>query len=278
MTDTLRWLRELIAIDSPTGFTKQAAQYTHEVLTQIGYEPEFTNKGAVRCTLGKGEPKLSIAAHLDTLGGIVEELCNNGTLRISMIGSYPPNSFEGCYVRVHTHEQKVYTGSLLLDNPSAHANKEVGKTERSLRSMHVRIDEQVSSKDDILALGIRGGDFVCFEPHYQELPSGYIKSRFMDNKAGCFVLFELAAKLKQLGKEFPVELYFSNYEEVGHGGAGGYSPTIQELLVIDMGVVGEGVSGSECAVSICAKDSSGPYDYEMRSTLRRLAEEKKIPC
>lgn len=63
--------------------------------------------------------------------------------------------------------------------------------------MHIRLDEEVTSKNDVLALGIQVGDFVCFDPRYQELESGYIKSRFMDNKASCFVLFELARLLKE---------------------------------------------------------------------------------
>ena len=107
------------------------------------------------------------------------------------------------------------------------------------------------------ALGVRAGDIVCFEPRYREA-GGFLKGRFMDNKAGCFVLFEVAKRLAAAGLRVPVELFFSNYEEVGHGGAGGYAETLRELLVIDMGVIGHGLSGHEQACSICAKDSSGP--------------------
>jgi putative aminopeptidase FrvX len=184
---------------------------------------------------------------------------------------------EGEYVKVYTMEGKIITGTFLLDNPSSHANKDLNKTRRDISNMHIRLDEEVSKESDTRELGVRPGDIVCFDPRYQELPSGYVKGRFMDNKAGCFVLFELARRLPPTDAGLPVELFFSNYEEVGHGGTCGYSDTIEELLVIDMGVLGEPCEGSEVSCSICAKDTSGPYDYAMRKKLVDLAEKNSIP-
>lgn len=272
-------LRELVAIDSPTGFTADAEAYCANLLGKYGYTTIRTNKGAVKCNLGgsAAEPVLGIAAHLDTLGAIVSAIKPNGTLSISPIGGLGLISFEGGYVRIHTMRGAVYTGTFLLNNPAQHANRNTDTAQRSVENMHIRIDEEVSSKDDVQKLGISVGDFICFEPHYQELSSGYIKSRFMDNKAGCYVLFEIARILSEAGISVPVELYFSNYEEVGHGGAGGYHPNIKDLLVIDMGVIGDQCEGSELATSICAKDSSGPYDYAFRSELTRLAQRYAIP-
>lgn len=269
-------LRDLVSIDSPTGFTKEAAAYIFSYLEELGYAPEYTRKGAVRCALGPN-PTLALAAHTDTLGAIVSKINTKGTLRVSQLGGWPWNSFEGEYVRIHTLSGKTHTGTLLFDDPSTHANNKIGNTERKPENMHIRIDEDVNSEQDVKDLGISVGDIVCFDPRYQELKSGYIKSRFMDNKAGCFVLFEVARKLKEANKQFPVELFFSTYEEVGHGGTVGYSAGIEELLVIDMGVVGEAVQGRETHCSICAKDSSGPYDYDFRKRLTELAEENKIP-
>lgn len=124
-------------------------------------------------------------------------------------------------------------------------------------------------------LGGSIGDMVCLYPNYEELESGFIKSRFLDNKAGCYVLFELARRFQ--GREVPVELFFSNYEEVGHGGTCGYSDGIEELLVIDMGVLGDACEGLETACSICVKDSTGPYDYAMRKKLVELARAGGMP-
>ena len=266
---SLETLRELVEIDSPTGFTGRACEYASEVLEGCGYSPELSNKGAVRCSLGPS-PRLAIAAHTDTLGAMVSAIRSDGTLAISAIGGLSLNMAEGEYV-------KVITGTFLLDNPSSHANKDLNKTRRDISNMHIRLDEEVSKESDTRELGVRPGDIVCFDPRYQELPSGYVKGRFMDNKAGCFVLFELARRLPPTDAGLPVELFFSNYEEVGHGGTCGYSDTIEELLVIDMGVLGEPCEGSEVSCSICAKDTSGPYDYAMRKKLVDLAEKNSIP-
>ncbi|MDX2001865.1 MAG: M42 family metallopeptidase [Chitinophagales bacterium] len=272
----LTTLKELVGIDSPSGYTERACAYIYDLLKSYGWQPEFTNKGAVKCTLGDN-PVLAIAAHVDTLGAVVSQIKSDGTLKISLVGGPSLNAYEGSYLHVRTLEDKVYTGTLLLNNPATHVNNETNKTTRSIDTMHVRLDEITDSREATEALGIQVGDFVCFDPHYQQLKSGYVKSKFMDNKAGCFVLFEIARLVKEQGREVPLELFFSNYEEVGHGGAGGYAPTIEELLVIDMGVVGDGCAGKETACSICAKDSSGPYDYNFRKQLVQLAKEQQIP-
>ena len=266
-------LKNLIAIDSPSGFTYNACDYIVEVLREMGYSPELTTKGAVRCALGEN-PKLAVAAHVDTLGAIISGIKSDGTLRFSTIGGLSLTGAEGEYVRIHTLEGKVFTGTILLNDPSSHTNKSRESQERSLESMHIRLDEVVKNQEDVLALGIEIGDMVCLYPNYEELESGFIKSRFLDNKAGCFVLFELARRFR--GQNVPVELFFSNYEEVGHGGACGYSSGIEELLVLDMGVLGDACEGLETACSICVKDSTGPYDYGMRKKLVELARDGEI--
>ncbi len=269
-------LEKLINIDSPSGFTRQAANFVHQILSEYGYQPFYTKKGAIRCSLGK-KPRLVLAAHMDTLGFMVSKVQTDGTLSIALVGSPSLNDAEGGHVRIYTMDGKVYTGSLLLNNPAKHANKHLETLIRSTENMSVRIDEEVYSSQDVQKLGIRIGDFVCQEPYYQELDNGFIKSRFLDNKAGCYVLFEVARRLKAQNKDVPVDLFFSNYEEVGHGASGGYEESIEEMLVIDMGVIGQQLDGRETACSICVKDSFSTYDYAMRSRLVRLAEANQIP-
>ncbi len=273
----LKTLQELVAIDSPTGFTHQACQYIYDLLKSYGWQPEFTNKGAVKCSLG-ADPSLVIAAHCDTLGAIVSGILDSGHLSFYKLGYPILGSFEGEYCRIHTLDDKIFTGTLLLKNPSAHVNRESHTAKREPKSMYIRLDEEVHSDEDTEALGIRIGDIIAFDARYQETASGYIKSRFMDDKAGCFVLFEIARRLAEAGQTAPVELFFSNYEEVGHGASGGcFAPTIKEMLCIDMAVVGDNASGKETHCSICAADASTPYDYHFRKTLVQLATKHSIP-
>ena len=69
---------------------------------------------------------------------------------------------------------------------------------------------------------------------------------------------------------------FSTYEEVGHG-ASWIPGDVRELLAVDMGCVGTDLSCTETDVSICAKDSGGPYDYQMTSRLIELAQAHQLP-
>jgi putative aminopeptidase FrvX len=273
---TLHQLKELIEIDSPTGFTDAAASYIESVLRGYGFAPVRTAKGAVRCALGDA-PRLEIAGHTDTLGAIVSGFNGNGTLRFSLLGGPLLPTFEGGYVRIHSMNGVVRTGTLLLNDPSAHANNKAGSAERSTDSMHIRLDEPVSTPDDVRGLGVRIGDVIAFDPKYTALENGFIKSHFLDNKAGCYVLFEIARRVSEENRRVPVELFFSTYEEVGHGGAPALSAGIDEILVVDMGVVGDKLEGSERRCSICAKDSGGPYDHGFRTRLVRLAEDLAIP-
>lgn len=266
-------LKNLVNIDSPSGFTQDACKFIYDYLQDTGLRPTFTQKGAVRCNLGE-KPKLVLAAHVDTLGGVVSKIKADGTLKMSNVGGLLLPSFEGSYAKVYTLGGKNYSATLLFDNPAAHVNRKAATEERNINNMHLRVDELVENADDVKKLGIDVGDFVCFDPGYQETESGFIKSKFMDNKASCFILMKLAEIYKN--KPVPVQLFFSNYEEVGHGGAGGYEASVEEMLCLDMSVVGDEQQGKETKVSICAKDSSGPYDYEMRKKLVQLAQANNI--
>jgi len=149
MENTYQTLKELIAIDSPTGYTQNACQYIYDVLKSYGYQPEFTNKGAVKCALGPN-PIAAIAAHVDTLGAIVSGIKSNGTLAFSLLGGLSLTGAEGEYVKIITHEGKIYTGTILLNNPSTHANAEKEKLTRSIQNMHIRVDEEAYNKNEIL--------------------------------------------------------------------------------------------------------------------------------
>ncbi len=153
-------------------------------------------------------------------------------------------------------------------------NKEAGKKERTEENMYIRLDAEVEKKEDTEKLGIRPGDFIAFDPKF-EYVNGFVKAHFLDDKASVAVLIDLMLDLgAETLEKLPVAFFFSPYEEVGHGGSAGYPRSTKELLVVDMGVVGEGVVGKETAVSIAAKDSSGPYDYEMTTKLIELAENR----
>ena len=270
---------KLLAIDSPTGYTEQAAEACLNEFRALGCKAWLTGKGGVVAELGgeNEQDALWVEAHIDTLGGMVSEIKSNGRLRISPLGGLRPENTEAENCRVVTKFNGVYEGTLQLDNASVHVNGSYGDTVRKFTCMEVVLDEDVKSADDTKKLGISAGDIVCFDPRSRVTEKGYIKSRFLDDKLSVGILLGLAKYLRDEGvtPKRKVYAHVTVYEEVGHGGAGSVPPGVTEAISVDMGCVGEGLSCTEKQVSICAKDSGGPYSYDVVKRLIAAAKKEE---
>ena len=272
-------LTELMAVDSPTGFSKAINEKLAEIFKKIGYESETSNKRFVKVSVkGKDSAKkIAVSAHVDTLGAMVKSIAGDGTLRFTKLGGPILPTFDGEYCRVYADGGKVYTGTFLSNSPSCHVYKDAGTLERAENTMHVRLDEEVSGVKDVEALGIRTGSMIAIDTKTVVTDSGFVKSRFLDDKAGSACLITLLYALKKEGiqPDFDVDFYFTNYEEVGHGAAT-IARDADELLAVDMGCVGADLACKETQVSICVKDGRGPYDYEIVEKLIGLAKANGI--
>ena len=261
----------LLAIDSPSGFTHKAAEYAVSEFKKLGFEPAITRKGGVLVCLNPQLPEdnaLLLEAHLDTLGGMVTQISGN-RLKLTNLGGMNANNGEAENVRIYTREGKVYTGTFQLKNASVHVNGDYSTAKRNFDGMEVVIDEEVSNEDEVRALGIQPGDIVCFDPRTVVTSSGYIKSRFLDDKLSVGILMALAKRVAdgKLTTDRRVWLHITVFEEVGHGGSSSVPAGVTEAISVDMGCVGDGLGCKETQVSICAKDSGGPYHYEIVSRL-----------
>ena len=265
----------ILAIDSPTGYTKQAARFVMNEFEKIGCPAFITTKGGVAADLGGKdcENALLLEAHLDTLGGMVAEVKGSGRLRITPLGGLNGFNTEGENCRVITRNGDIFDGTFLLCNPSIHVNGEFNKTDRSFSTMEVVLDEDVKNADDVKKLGIANGDIVAFDTRTTVTKSGYIKSRFLDDKLSVAAILGFAKLMKDeaLVPERKIYLHITVYEEVGHGAAAVPFEGITEVLSVDMGCIGDGLSCTEKQVSICAKDSGGPYSYDMTTRLIEAA-------
>ena len=267
---------ELLAIDSPTGFTSGAVRYVKDEFEALGFSVTVTEKGGVLVDLGGKEDSLGgllLEAHLDTLGGMVAELKGNGRLRITNLGGMRAENAECENVRVYTRGGNVYEGTLQLINPSVHVNGQYADTKRTFDTTEIVLDEDVSTVEDLKNLGLEVGDIVAFDPRTRVTESGYIKSRFLDDKLSVGILLGFAKYIKDNGIELArrTYLHITVYEEVGHGGAASVPAGVTEAISVDMGCVGAGLNCTERQVSICAKDSHGPYNYDMVGRLIEAA-------
>lgn len=272
--------KKILAIDSPTGYTKNAVEFIKSEYEKMGYKATLTVKGGVLVELGgkNKENGLVLAAHTDTLGGMVSEIKSNGYLMVSPLGGMNPNNAEAENVKVVTRFDGTYEGTLQLSNASVHVNGEYNETRRKWKEMEVVLDEKVNSKEDTEKLGIMVGDIVCFDPRTTITDKGYIKSRFLDDKLSVGILLGYAKYLKEEGVELENAQYhyITVYEEVGHGGASNIPQGVTEVISVDMGCVGDGLTCNEHQVSICAKDSRGPYNYDVVTGLIKAAKDAKL--
>ncbi len=269
---------QLLNIPSPTGYTMHVTQYLLDTLTNMGFQPVRNRKGSVCCTLGGEGRPLALAAHVDTLGLMVRTIKGNGNLMFTRVGGPAYQAVETENVTVITREGKQYSGVVQLRNASTHVNHDMDDSKRNDSTLEVLLDENVSSKADVEALGISAGDFICLDPRARVTESGYIRSRFLDDKLSAGMLLALAKGVAdgEVKLARKTTIFFSVYEEVGHGASTGLPQDTEDLLVVDMGCVGDDINCTEMQVSICAKDSGGPYDYAMTSELIAISKENAI--
>jgi len=276
-------LTQLLAIPSPTGWTDHAERQVADWLGALGLPAEWTPKGGLLARW-EGEAEATprcLTAHVDTLGAMVKEFQASGRPRLTGIGGLQWASLDGEGCTIHTQDGRQIRGTILVDMASAHVHGDEGKDRpRSAKTMEVRLDAPVDSEQASRQLGLQVGDFVSIDPRTETGPAGFIRSRFLDDKAGAACLLESAAAILESHRR-PAQttyLHFSNYEEVGHGASADIPDEVKELVAVDMAAVGQGQASQETCVTICVKDSGGPYHYGLSSRLRRLAEQGGIDC
>lgn len=272
----VEYLETLLKIPSPTGYTKLIEQHLLSYAQERKISVHHTRKGAVMYAFEyeHADKNLMLTAHVDTLGAIIKEVYYD-TLKLSLIGGYPVLYLIGDYCQIHGFDGKIYEGTILPDNPAAHVNNKLNEFELKIENLSVRVDLPLNNGRESLAQYIEVGNFVSLDPKYRYL-NGFIKSRHLDDKASGAILLYVADILNKLKVKLHsnIYLYFNITEETGQGIAG--LPTIDDLIVVDMGVVGSGTRGDEFSVSICAKDSTGPYNYDLTQALIQLSKKHRI--
>ena len=270
--------KSLLAIDSTTGQFREIQNWVISEIERLGFPYVVTHKGGVLADLGGEGNALAIAAHLDDIGLMVRHVNADGTLNVCPVGGLYPVYCVGENVRVYTGDGKVYTGTVCRTPNSIHVTEEEIRTTLGdfRKNICVVLDMPVHNGNDTKALGIETGDMIALEPRFT-MSNGYIKSRFVDDKACAAALFNVMKTLRDqnITPARKVYAYFSCYEEIGHGTT--WLPSdIKDILSIDIAPTGPEQNSDEHLVSIFAKDSRYPYHYEMTNELRKIARDAGI--
>ncbi|MBE5771208.1 MAG: M42 family metallopeptidase [Clostridiales bacterium] len=274
----LEYIQKLLSIPSPTGFTRAATDYLMETLQNLGFSPVRALKGGVSCELGGEGNGLMLSAHVDTLGAMVRSVKGNGRIRYTHVGGWQDATVETENCLVHTRDGRTYSATVQSTKASQHVYPGMGAEARGEETLEIVLDEPVKTAQDVENLGIETGCYVSWDPRTVLTESGYLKSRHLDDKASAGVLLALARMVaeKKITLKRRVCILFTVFEEVGHGCSMNLPEGIEDMLVVDMGCVGDDLKCDETMVSICVKDSAGPYHYEFTSELIAAAKANGI--
>lgn len=276
-----KYIKDTLSIPSPTGYTKDICNYVKNELKNLGVDYKESNKGAIVATIkGKDDSySTTFSAHIDTLGAMVKELKSNGRLSVAQIGGYMMNTIEGENCLIHTRNKKEYEGTLQTIKPSVHVHGQGARDlPRDSKNYEVVIDEEVFTKEDLIDLGIEVGDIISFDTRTKITKSGFIKSRYLDDKASVAAILYIINHIvtNKITLKNTVNFFISNYEEVGHGSSAFIPESTKKFIAVDMGCPGENQNSTEYDVCICTKDSNGPYDYEFITDLTNTCKNNNI--
>jgi len=273
-------LLDMLAIPSPTGFTDEVSHYVCAQLDALHIPYEITRRGTIvaRISGESGVTARAVVNHLDTIGAVVTDLKDNGRLSVDSIGTWSSRFAEGGRVSVFSR-QSIWRGQVLPVLASGHAfNKQIDELPVSWDSVEIRLNGPFDDRDDLQNAGICTGDFVAFDASPEISPDGYISARHLDNKAGAAALLSALKAIVQAPNKLPADLLavFTVTEEVGTGASASLPDNVGELVGIDIGPVAPGQNARETGVTLCAQDTSGPFDRRMLGHLKSLCREHDI--
>lgn len=281
MKELLSYLEALMAIDSTTGFFTEKDNYLMAFAKQRGIMAVRLNKGGVRFDFGGEGNPVCLTAHADEIGLMVRWIESDGRLRLEKVGGLHEFYAIDWNCNVYARSGKVYTGTVRRKNPGVHvmSDRERDTLPRYDTDVVLTLDENVRSRADVEALGITVGDCVSPEARYCVTPSGYVKSRYLDDQACVATLLRLADEIASgaVQPKRKVSMLFAEYEEIGHGGSCGIPEDTRDFIALDIGVCGTDHDSDEHKLSIGVKDASFPYHTVLTNELVELCKANAIP-
>jgi peptidase M42 family hydrolase len=276
-------LLALLQTPSPAGRTDAVMQVIGDIFDEFGVRFSLTRRGALTAELS-GESATTdraLVVHADTIGCMVRSLKDNGRLELVPVGTFSARFATGARVRILSDDTDEFTtGTVLPLKASGHRfGDEIDTQPTDWEHVEVRVDRKVSSREDLVRLGLKVGDFVALIASPELTADGFIVSRHLDGKAGVAIALALAKNFSENKVTLPhrTTIMVTITEEVGHGASHGLPADVAELVSLDNAVCAPGQHSIEDGVTIPMADLHGPFDYHLTRKLCRLAEDRGIP-
>ena len=275
----LNTLKELCLLNGVSGSEGEVRRWLTEKITPHATRFHTDSIGNL-IVFKKGKKstgnKLMLAAHMDEVGIIVTRITDDGFLKFDFVGGVDRRVAIGKPVIIGSNKVPGVIGLKAIHLTSKEERKKVPKTD----SLYIDIGAKDKEAAEKL---VEPGDYGAFVCEPEELGSGLFKARAIDDRVGCAVM------LKLLEEDLPLDVTFAftAQEEVGTRGAFGaaFSVTPEIALVLETTTAAD-LPGVEDHRRVCAPgrgpvisymDGSTIYDRALFETLRRLAEDNRIP-
>ncbi|HLD12604.1 MAG TPA: M28 family peptidase [Candidatus Nanoarchaeia archaeon] len=207
----LELLKKLSLTPGPSGREDEVRSILKKLIKPFVDDLYVDKYGNLICHKRGVGPKALLAAHMDEIGLMVKGIDANGDLRCSPIGGIDAINMIGERAALTTKKGVIYG----VITTSALSNAEVVDTVPQLKDLIV---DTGLSKDELIRWGVEPGDYLNLDRYFMTLGSSKIVSgKALDDRIGCYILLELAKKLKKSKQE--VFYVFTVQEEVGLYGA-----------------------------------------------------------
>lgn len=214
---SLAFFEKYINNPSPTGFEWQGQRMWLDYLKPYVDDTYIDNYGtAVGIINPEAKYKVVIEAHADEISWFVNYITKDGLIYVVRNGGSDHQIAPSKRVNIHTDTGIV---KAVFGWPAIHTRS--GEKEETPSLKNIFLDCGCTSKEEVEELGIHVGCVVTYEDEFMILNDRYYVGRALDNRAGGFMIAEVARLLKENNKTLPFGLYIVNavQEEVGLRGA-----------------------------------------------------------
>lgn len=259
-------LRDLSLAFGPTGCEDEVAKLIESKISPLADNVKLDRMGNVvaRMTFGNGSKKLMVSAHMDEVGFMVTEICEDGYLRFDTVGGINGSVLAGRRISL---EGKV--NGLIASKAIHHKSKE--DREKVLSAEKLYIDIGASSKEEAQNYA-EIGSFATFDSEFVLFGTNErrVKSKALDDRMGCAAMIEVMESLAKDRPNVDLDVYFcfTVREEIGLSGALTAANTISPdfALVLETTAIGD-IADTSPEARVADVGSGGVISLMDRSTI-----------
>lgn len=228
---SLKFLEAYLNNASPTGFETPGQKMWLDYIRPYIDEYEVDTYGTVYGVINPGTGyKVVIEAHADEIGWFVNYITDEGFIYLVRNGGSDHQIAPSKRVNIHTRNGIV---KAVFGWPAIHTRGR-GTKEQAPSTKNIFLDCGCTSKKEVEELGVKVGDVITYEDEFTILNKNFFVGRALDNRAGGFMIAEVARLLKENNIKLPFSLYVVNavQEEIGLRGAQMVAERIQPDVAI----------------------------------------------